>query len=132
MDGASLMANHKIEIRRRNIEKILQAAEKVFAEKGYGANQRLSATYGYGDLAEQGFNAYVSAHYLKSAAVYNKDLGYPYNSDDLSGICHDGVCGPNNMANGVDPSIGFTGLSTATNVFMARPYDAATGAGTGR
>ena len=31
------MANHKIEIRRRNIEKILQAAEKVFAEKGYGA-----------------------------------------------------------------------------------------------
>ncbi|HYQ49270.1 MAG TPA: TetR/AcrR family transcriptional regulator, partial [Pseudomonas sp.] len=26
------MANHKIEIRRRNVEKILQAAEKVFAE----------------------------------------------------------------------------------------------------
>lgn len=30
------MGNHKIEIRRRNIEKILLAAEKVFAEKGFG------------------------------------------------------------------------------------------------
>ncbi|MCY1414262.1 HTH-type transcriptional regulator RutR [compost metagenome] len=29
------MANHKIEIRRRNVEKILLAAEQVFAEKGY-------------------------------------------------------------------------------------------------
>ncbi|NBA98633.1 TetR/AcrR family transcriptional regulator [Pseudomonas sp. R5(2019)] len=30
------MANHKIEIRRRNVDKILLAAEKVFAEKGFG------------------------------------------------------------------------------------------------
>lgn len=29
------MGTHKIEIRRRNVEKILLAAEKVFAEKGY-------------------------------------------------------------------------------------------------
>ena len=29
------MANHKIEIRRKNIEKILLAAERVFAEQGY-------------------------------------------------------------------------------------------------
>ncbi len=29
------MSNHKIEIRRKNVEKILLAAEKVFAEQGY-------------------------------------------------------------------------------------------------
>lgn len=29
------MSNHKIEIRRKNIEKILLAAERVFAEQGY-------------------------------------------------------------------------------------------------
>ncbi|MFK3790686.1 TetR/AcrR family transcriptional regulator [Pseudomonas piscis] len=29
------MGNHKIEIRRNNVEKILLGAEKVFAEKGY-------------------------------------------------------------------------------------------------
>ena len=31
------MGNHKIGIRRVNVEKILLAAEKVFAEKGYGS-----------------------------------------------------------------------------------------------
>ena len=31
------MGNHKIEIRRSNVEKILLAAEKVFAEKGFGS-----------------------------------------------------------------------------------------------
>ncbi|PMZ49153.1 TetR family transcriptional regulator, partial [Pseudomonas sp. GW247-3R2A] len=30
------MGNHKIEIRRSNVEKILLGAEKVFAEKGFG------------------------------------------------------------------------------------------------
>ncbi len=33
----ALMGNHKIEIRRSNVEKILLAAEKVFAEKGFGS-----------------------------------------------------------------------------------------------
>ena len=40
------MANHKIEIRRRNVEKILLAAEKVFAEKGFGGTSM-------GDIAEE-------------------------------------------------------------------------------
>ena len=40
------MANHKIEIRRRNVKKILLAAEKVFAEKGYGGTAMA-------DIAEQ-------------------------------------------------------------------------------
>jgi TetR/AcrR family transcriptional regulator len=31
------MGNHKIGIRRVNVEKILLAAEKIFAEKGYGS-----------------------------------------------------------------------------------------------
>ena len=31
------MGNHKIEIRRSNVEKILLGAEKVFAEKGFGS-----------------------------------------------------------------------------------------------
>ncbi len=34
------MGTHKIEIRRRNVEKILLAAEKVFAEKGYAGTSR--------------------------------------------------------------------------------------------
>ncbi|WP_155490287.1 TetR/AcrR family transcriptional regulator, partial [Pseudomonas putida] len=53
------MANHKIEIRRRNIEKILQAAEKVFAEKGYGATSM-------GDIAEQAELPRSNLHYYFS------------------------------------------------------------------
>ncbi|MFC3442413.1 TonB-dependent receptor domain-containing protein [Sphingobium rhizovicinum] len=130
--GADAVAGVVNIITKREVKGLHLQAEAGVSEKGYGANQRLAATYGYGDLSEQGFNAYVSAHYLKSNAVYNRDLSAPYNSDNQSGICHDGVCGPNNIANGVDPSIGYTGLSTATNVFMVRPFDPSTNLGTGR
>jgi len=50
------MANHKIEIRRRNVEKILHAAEKVFAEKGCGATSM-------GDIAEQAELPRSNLHY---------------------------------------------------------------------
>ncbi|MBC3409904.1 TetR/AcrR family transcriptional regulator [Pseudomonas sp. SWRI107] len=50
------MANHKIEIRRRNVEKILLAAERVFAEKGYGATSM-------GDIAEQAQLPRSNLHY---------------------------------------------------------------------
>ena len=40
------MGTHKIEIRRRNVEKILLAAEKVFAEKGYAGTSM-------GNIAEE-------------------------------------------------------------------------------
>ena len=53
----------------------------------------LSATVGYGDLDEQGFNAYISGIYLPEHALYNRDRGYPYNTDDQTGICDQGVCG---------------------------------------
>lgn len=53
------MANHKIEIRRRNIDKILQAAEQVFAAKGYGATSM-------GDIAEQAQLPRSNLHYYFS------------------------------------------------------------------
>ena len=37
------MGNHKIEIRRSNVEKILLGAEKVFAEKGFGGTAMADA-----------------------------------------------------------------------------------------
>src|SRR5690606_33531773 len=66
------------------------------------------------------FNAYVSAHYLESDALYNRQRGYPFNTDDQRGICYQGACGDNNIANGSP----FLGLSTAPAVILARPYDA--------
>ena len=59
------MANHKIEIRRRNVEKILLAAEKVFAEKGHGGTSM-------GDIAAEVELPRSNLHYYFS----NKDELY--------------------------------------------------------
>ncbi|MBJ9974331.1 TetR family transcriptional regulator C-terminal domain-containing protein [Pseudomonas sp. S75] len=53
------MANHKIQIRRRNIEKILQAAEQVFAEQGYGVTSMA-------DIAERAQLPRSNLHYYFS------------------------------------------------------------------
>lgn len=53
------MGNHKIQIRRRNIEKILVCAEKVFAEKGYGSTSM-------GDIAEEAGLPRSNLHYYFS------------------------------------------------------------------
>ncbi len=53
------MGNHKIEIRRRNVEKILLAAEKVFADKGYGGTAM-------GDIAEYAELPRSNLHYYFS------------------------------------------------------------------
>ncbi|ENA36001.1 hypothetical protein HMPREF1487_05364 [Pseudomonas sp. HPB0071] len=53
------MANHKIEIRRRNTQKILLAAEKVFAEKGFGAASM-------GDIAQEAELPRSNLHYYFS------------------------------------------------------------------
>ncbi|RRW47417.1 TetR/AcrR family transcriptional regulator [Pseudomonas luteola] len=53
------MANHKIEIRRRNTQKILLAAEKVFAEKGFSAASM-------GDIAQEAELPRSNLHYYFS------------------------------------------------------------------
>ncbi|MEF2486783.1 TetR/AcrR family transcriptional regulator [Pseudomonas aeruginosa] len=53
------MGTHKIEIRRRNVEKILLAAEKVFAEKGYSGTSM-------GNIAEEAELPRSNLHYYFS------------------------------------------------------------------
>lgn len=53
------MGNHKIAIRRRNVEKILLAAEKIFADKGYGGTAM-------GDIAEYAELPRSNLHYYFS------------------------------------------------------------------
>lgn len=121
--GADAVAGVVNIITKKEIKGFHATAEAGVSQRGDAANHRLSATFGYGDLGEQGFNAYVSAHYLNSAPLYNRDRGYPYNTDNQSGICFNGVCGPNNIENGVTNGA-YNGLSTRTTAFMVRPYDA--------
>jgi iron complex outermembrane receptor protein len=129
--GADAVAGVVNIITKKQINGLFVNAEAGISQQGDAGNQRLSATYGYGKLDEQGFNAYISAHYVHSDALYNRDRGYPYNTDNQSGLCYNGVCGPNNIANGVTNGV-YNGLSTATTAFMVRPYNAANTTAQGR
>ena len=119
-------------ITKKQVVGLLGSAEAGISERGDAANHRLSLTFGRGDLHSDGYNFYISGHYVDSDALYNNQRRYPFNSSDLQGICYNGVCGPNNTSNGVTNGV-YNGLSTAPDVFIVRPYNAAnTGAALGR
>lgn len=73
-------------ITRREIKGFEGNAEGGLSQRGNAGHQRLYATYGHGDLANDGYNVYVNAEYQQDDAVYNRDVGYPYNTSDLTGI----------------------------------------------
>lgn len=136
--GADAIAGVVNIITRREFQGVAGRVEAGIAETGIGANQRLTLTAGTGDLDADGYNAYLSGFYLRSEAVYNKDLRAPFNSDDLRGICSDRTgalqCGPNNVMNGLDgdnhfPNLGFV---IGTSTFFVRPYDATNANALGR
>ena len=136
--GADAIAGVVNIITRREFQGVAGRVEAGIAEAGIGANQRLTLTAGTGDLDADGYNAYLSGFYLRSEAVYNKDLRAPFNSDDLRGICSDRTgalqCGPNNVMNGLDgdnhfPNLGFV---IGTSTFFVRPYNATNANALGR
>lgn len=86
-------------ITRRQIKGFEGNAEGGLSQLGVAGHQRLYATYGHGDLANDGYNVYVNAEYQQDDPVYNRDVGYPYNTSNLTGIG-----GTNWITNGPNPS----------------------------
>jgi iron complex outermembrane recepter protein len=131
--GADAIAGVVNIITKREFKGVNLRGEAGISERGDAGQQRLSATVGTGDLAEKGFNAYLSGFYYKSKALYNRDRPFPYNSSDLRTICFDGTCGPNNTINGLGANGTFPdgGLGQATSI-LVRPYNAANTANQGR
>ncbi len=93
-----------------------------------------SVTAGFGDLATNGLNAYVSGFYYHQNMLKNRDRPYPFNTDDFSQICDDQtgeeLCGFNGIINGLQPD-GFTGGFGIATPFIVRPRNAATGGSVG-
>ena len=96
--GADAIAGVVNIITKRKFNGISGRAEAGISQRGLAANQRLTLTAGTGDLDEKGYNAYISGFYYRSEAVYNRDLPYPFNSDDKRGV---GTGGPNDTVYGV-------------------------------
>ncbi|WNO54679.1 TonB-dependent receptor domain-containing protein [Stakelama saccharophila] len=117
--GADAVAGVINVITKKQIQGVHLDASGGISQRGDGGEYRISGEAGYGDLDEQGFNVYVAGEYQKTQALYARDRGYPFNTDDLSRICNDaGACMPNYVTNGIGADGTFNGLgSTVVPVF---------------
>ncbi|NYT41603.1 TonB-dependent receptor [Sphingomonas sp. R-74633] len=108
--GADAIAGVVNIITKRSFTGISARAEAGVSQNGIAATQRLSVTAGTGDLDRDGFNAYISAFYYHADSVSTKDLPYPFNSDNQTGIG-----GPNNLVNAEN----FAPTYAGSNVYVA-------------
>jgi iron complex outermembrane recepter protein len=120
--GADAIAGVVNIITKREIQGVSGRVEAGISQDGNNANQRLNLTAGMGDLDEQGFNAYVSGFFFNQDAVYNRDLPYPFNTDDQRQICFEDVCGPNGILNAPDADDGLYHGFLLPYEFYGRPY----------
>lgn len=112
--GADAIAGVVNIITKKEFKGLSARAEAGITERGDGENYRFSVTAGKGDLKADGYNVYVSGFYYRQESLYNRDRPYPYNSSNQSGICNNGVCGPQIGPNGntINPtSTGYEGLT---------------------
>lgn len=83
------MTNPKVKIRRKNIEKILLAAEKVFAEQGYAGTKMA-------DIAQQAQLPRSNLHYYFSTKdeLYREVLVNLLDTWELEGACFENFDDP--------------------------------------
>jgi iron complex outermembrane recepter protein len=132
--GADAIAGVVNIITKRQFQGIGGRAEGGITGRGDAPSYRLSLTAGFGDLANQGFNVYVSGFYNKSTLLKDSQRPYPFNSSDLRNVvAPDGTAGPDNRVNapsGFDVAGGFN--PRLVQNFLVRPYDATNTTALGR
>ena len=85
--GADAVAGVVNVITKKEVKGLHLNASAGISQRGDAGEQRFDATFGYGDLDEQGFNFYVNGEYQRSDTLYARDVGYPFNSANLSRDC---------------------------------------------
>ena len=106
----------------------LTGSAGVSGEHDYG-EQKLSATFGYGDLDDQGFNVFVNGEYQRNDGLKLSQRGAPFNTADQSTICGSAAqgCLFNGIRNGIQAN-GKASAFTSTTTPFVRPYTTALGA----
>jgi iron complex outermembrane recepter protein len=127
--GADAIAGVINIITRKQITGLSGRIEAGITGRGDAAQRRAELTYGYGDLDDKGFNAYVSGHYYSAEELRNSDRGFPYNTSNLSRNCAPGgqgtlACEANNVGNGIQADGTYLGISTGTLINYIRPRNA--------
>lgn len=120
--GADAVAGVINIITKKQIEGFYANASAGISQRGDAGERRVDLTYGYGNLARQGFNFYVSGEYQKQDALWARDRGYPFGTADWSKICNASKsCMHNLNPNGVSPDGYFNGFYSVPGVAMVRP-----------
>lgn len=92
---------------------------------GGGRQVRADATWGIGKLSDDGYNFYVNAEYQKDSPIWARQLSYPFNSSNLSGVCDTfGRCLQNYNAMGIN-HLGTLSNTSQTNAPLVAPSSAA-------
>ncbi|GAA0657793.1 iron complex outermembrane receptor protein [Sphingomonas insulae] len=73
-------------ILKKHFTGVTGTAEGGISEKGYGSRYRANMTAGIGDYERQGFNFYVNGEYQRDGRISGRDVGFPFNTTDLSSI----------------------------------------------
>lgn len=127
--GADAIAGVVNIITKREFKGVRARGEAGISERGDAPQYRLSLTAGKGDIEEDGYNAYVSGFYYRSKKLMNRDRGYPFNTDNQTGVCSpDGECGSDDRLNS-PTATSYTGF---TGPLIVRPYDATNTTALGR
>ncbi|MFM5886474.1 MAG: TonB-dependent receptor plug domain-containing protein [Novosphingobium sp.] len=125
--GADAIAGVINVVTKKEVKGLYLNGSAGISQRGDAGEKRIDATYGYGDLQDQGFNFYVSAEYQKQDPLFARERGYPFNSSDLQGICNAaGSCMVNHNWNGTTAEDGsFNGLISIPGITLVRPVTTA-------
>jgi iron complex outermembrane recepter protein len=130
--GADAVAGVVNVILKKQITGLHLDASGGLSQHGDAGEQRLSATYGYGELSKDGFNIYINGEFQNNAKLYLRDRGGQPGTDDHSGICgvSNGMgsqaagqqtCANNGILNGIQFDGTYGGIQPTTVLFV-RPY----------
>ncbi|MDB5674767.1 MAG: TonB-dependent receptor [Sphingomonas bacterium] len=73
-------------IMRKHFKGLIGNVEGGVAEGGYASRYRANLTVGIGDYDSQGWNLYVNGEYQRDGRASVADVGFPYNTTDLSSL----------------------------------------------
>lgn len=73
-------------ILRKQFKGLMGNVEGGVAEGGYAARYRANLTGGIGDYDSAGWNLYVNGEYQRDSRASVADVGFPFNSNDLSSL----------------------------------------------
>ncbi|GLQ98502.1 TonB-dependent receptor plug domain-containing protein [Dyella mobilis] len=84
--GADAIAGVVNIILKKSFQGVEASAQAGTSQHGGGFTRRVTLLAGSGDLEKDGHNAYLNIEYQQDSPIYNRDRGFPYNTNDLSRI----------------------------------------------